>query len=229
MNSNITNTNTSEKIRKLCALALFTALAYASVLISPIKVNFLTFDCKDAVMCIGAMFYGPVSGVVMSLLTALVEMVTVSTTGPWGMLMNFISSTVFVLAASLIYKYKRNMTGAVIGLIASALATTAVMMPANLIITPLYMGVSSSDVAKLIPSLLLPFNFIKASLNASLVLILYKPITTALKKTGLVKNHVSPKMSKKTTLAVTLAAVAIAALCIAVFIIFMDAKISFGK
>lgn len=226
------NTKTSESIKKLCGMAVFCALAYVSVLVAPIKVQFLTFDCKDAVMGLSAMLYGPVSGMVMSLVTSLIEMVTVSTTGPWGMLMNFISSTVFVVAASLIYKYKRSMSGAIIGLCVSVFATTGVMMLANLFITPLYLHAPRADVAAMIPKLLFPFNLTKYLLNASLVLLLYKPLVKALRRAGFVKSREESANSscapKYQSLIVSIVAVAVIAACIAVFILVMGGSITFG-
>ena len=50
------------------------------------------------------------------------------------------------------------------------------------------MGVPSGVVAGLIPTLLLPFNFAKAMLNSAAVVILYKPIVTALRLTGFAKG-----------------------------------------
>lgn len=211
-------------------MAMFCALAYASVLVSPIKVSFLTFDFKNAVMGISAMLYGPVSGIIMSLVTSLIEMVTVSTTGPWGMLMNFICSTVFVVSASLIYKYKRSMMGAVMGLASSVVLTTGAMMLANLFITPLYLSASRAEVAALIPGLLLPFNLIKSLLNASLVMLLYKPLITALRKAGFIKaaSNSTAKPVKYQSVIVSVISLLLICACIALFIFAMGGKISFG-
>ena len=50
----------------------------------------------------------------------------------------------------------------------------------NLLITPIYTGFPRAQVAGMIPTLLLPFNLVKGTINAALVLILYKPIRRAL-------------------------------------------------
>ena len=47
-----------EKIKKLVLVALFAALAYVCMFVFRIKVSFLTFDAKDAVMTVGSMFLG---------------------------------------------------------------------------------------------------------------------------------------------------------------------------
>ena len=82
-------------------MALLCALAYICEFVFRIKVSFLTFDAKDAIIAIGALAFGPVSGVAMSLVVALLELVTVSETGFYGFLMNFLSSAVFSVIPAL--------------------------------------------------------------------------------------------------------------------------------
>lgn len=181
--------DTSYKIRRLTAVAVFAALAYVMHFIH-IPVAFLNLDFKDVIMAIAGMYFGPLSGVVLSVLVPLLEFPT-GETGVYGLIMNIFSSTSFVLVASLVYKFKKTLFGAVMGLCSAVLAMVAVMMVANLYVTPYYMGVSQSAVVSLIPTMLLPFNAVKAILNAALTLCLYKPITRALKKSGFGKKDAS--------------------------------------
>ena len=187
--------NYSVHLKKLCAVSMFCALAFIVSFCFPIKVQFLTFDAKDSVIAIGGMFFGPVAALAMSVIVPFLEFLSFSETGVYGLIMNILSSAAFSLTASLVYKYKRRMSGAVIGLAASVLAVTSVMLVANIFVTPFYMGVSREDVLALIPSLLLPFNATKSILNASLVLLLYKPFTTALRATRLVPKSTSKRSS----------------------------------
>ena len=187
----MTQNKNTQKIKKLTALAVFAALAYAVHFIH-IPVSFLNLDFKDVVMTVAGMYFGPIAGVAVAILVPILEFPT-SETGIYGLIMNLISSVTFVGVASLIYKFKRTLTGAVIGLLSAALSMTAVMMVANLYITPFYMGVSRSMVVDLIPKLLLPFNAIKSILNAALTLCLYKPMTKLLKKTGFGKQNTLAK------------------------------------
>ena len=83
--------NKKYDIRKLTVMGMFSALAYISTFIFHFPVAFLTFDPKDAIITIGAMFFGPVSGILMSAIVALAELATISDTGPYGLIMNFIS------------------------------------------------------------------------------------------------------------------------------------------
>jgi len=173
-------------VYRMVVMALFCALAYATMFVFRFNVLFLTFDLKDVFLTIGGLLFGPVAAVVMSLLVAALEFITVGDTGFYGFIMNFVSSAVFTGVCALVYKYRKKLSGAVIGLAAAVVSMTAVMMLLNLVITPLYMAnTTAGDVAKMIPTLLLPFNLTKAVFNAALVLLLYKPVSRALKAAGL--------------------------------------------
>ncbi len=180
-------TNIQLETRRLVGMAVFAAMSYAVTFVFRIPVQFLTFDAKDAVLTIAAFVYGPTSALIMSFIPAFVEFITISGTGFWGFLMNFVSSACFSFTASLIYKYRRNFSGAIIGLYVSVAATTAFMALMNMLITPIYMKVPTDTVMKLLPSLLLPFNFAKALMNSAIVMLLYKPISTAIKRVKLVR------------------------------------------
>ena len=99
-------TETNSKIRRITAISVFCALSYICILFIHFKVSFLTFDLKDSIMAIGAMYFGPIAAVIMPLIVSFVEFLTISTTGIYGLIMNFLSSAAFCLVASLIYKYK---------------------------------------------------------------------------------------------------------------------------
>lgn len=176
---------------KMTGIAIFAALAFVVSLVVRFPVQFLTFDAKDAVITIASFVYGPIAGVIISFIAALVEMISISTTGWYGFLMNFASSAVFSLTASIIYTKKRNLNGALIGLYSAIVATVGVMLILNIFITPLYFGmpVAAPMVMQMLPTLLLPFNFAKALMNSAIVMLLYKPLVTALKRLGLVKTH----------------------------------------
>ncbi len=178
----------SDKVHTLVAVGVFSAFAYVCCVMFHFKAAFLSFDLKDAVMTVGAMIFGPVYGLAMSVIVSLIEFATISTTQLYGFIMNIISSCTFVCVGSLIYSRKRTLTGAVVGMASSIIAMTSVMLAANLIITPFYMGATTAEVIALIPTLLLPFNLTKALFNASLLFIIYKPITSIVKRAGFYRS-----------------------------------------
>lgn len=217
-------TNSSQKTKRIALTALFTAVAYLSMFLTPFRVDFLTFDIKDAVMTIGALYLGPLAGLAMSAATALLEMFTISQTGIDGMLMNFLGSATYAMVASLIYTYKKNLKNAVLGLAVATVSMTGTMLAANLIITPGFKGVPVEAIIAMIPTLLLPFNLLKGVLNSALVMLLYKPLTTAMRATRLAVGE-SNRKANKNTLAVTLTSLAVIAAALILFFTVLGASL----
>ena len=188
-------TNTSEKTKRMALSAIFCALAFLVTLLPTPHVQFLSFDIKDTVIATASLLLGPACACALSIAVPFLESITVGTTGPWGLLMDVLSTAAFSLTASLIYRFRKSLIGAILALSASACLQVAVMMLANIFITPLYLAASPADIpaarqtvlGMLIP-LLLPFNVIKSIFNASLVMLLYKPISEALRRARLLQG-----------------------------------------
>lgn len=220
--NNSVNSSKSQHIRKLTAVSVFCALAYICVFLIRFKVSFLTFDLKDAIMIIGSMYFGPVAALAMPAVVSLIEFLTISDTGVYGLIMNFLSSTSICLVSSIIYRFRKNLSGAVIALVAAVAAMTGVMLAANILVTPYYMHVTVADVRGLIPTLLLPFNLIKGIVNASVVMIMYKPFSSALKSAGVItKTNISANGNdSKNMRRFIVIAVSAVILAIAVYLLF---------
>lgn len=188
-------------IKKIAILGVMAAIAYTSTLItSPIKFfDFLSCDIKDAIIAIISFIFGPVSGLLVTLVVSLLETFTFSQTGPIGLAMNIISSACFVVPAALVYKYKRTLFGAVMGLILGSVVMTGAMLLWNYVVTPMYMGISREAVASMLPTVFLPFNLLKAGINSTLTLILYKAVVTALRKAKLIPKGENEDSTKKGT------------------------------
>ncbi len=180
--------SSSNKLRRIALIAVFGALAYVLMLVVHFKVSFLTLDLKDAVITLAGLYFGPGAALSLAVLVPLLELISVSDTGLYGFLMNFISTATFSLIASLIYRYKRSLMGAIVGLLSAAAATVGVMMLFNLWITPYYMGVEVETVKSMIPTLLLPFNSVKSCMNVGVVLLLYKPISAVMQRMKLIEK-----------------------------------------
>lgn len=171
------------KTKKITTTAMLCAIAYVMVVIGRIPVVlFLKYDPKDIIITLGGLIWGPMTSFIVSMIVSLIEMVTISETGIWGCIMNIISTCSFACTASFIYKKKRTLSGAVTGLVTGCLTMVLVMLLWNYLITPIYMGYPREAVAELLIPAFLPFNLLKAGLNAGFTFLLYKPITTALRK-----------------------------------------------
>ena len=208
--------------KKIVGTAMFAALAFVVAYLCqfiPKVQNFLTPDAKDAVIVIASFIYGPIVAPIISFIVAFLEFITFSTTGPFGLLMNFASSTVFSLTASLIFRYKKSFNSAIFGLMLSVVATTAVMLILNPFIVPLYSGVTREIVVAMIPTVLLPFNFAKALLNSAVTIMLYKPVLAALSGAGMIKTKTaSLNFNKNTRIILIVGSVALV-LSVVIFIV----------
>lgn len=203
-----TATKNSIKIKRIAVIGLFTALAFVVSVVLPIKVSFLTLDFKDAVSTICGMLFGPVAGLICAFIVPFIE-VTYSGTGLYGLIMNIISSVTLVGVSSLIYKYKKSIWGAVIGLLTAAVATMGIMTLANIVITPYYLEITTGmDLAAargavkgLLPTTIIPFNIVKSILNASIAMLCYKPISRVLKRVvfGINETNLSESDKPKNT------------------------------
>lgn len=183
--------------KKLVLLAMLAAVAYLIVALVRIPVVlFLKYEPKDVVITIGGFLLGPMASLIISTLVSLIEMFTISDTGPIGCLMNLLSTCSFACTAAFIYKKKHSLNGAVAGLLIGSLFMTMIMLLWNWLITPLYMGVERSAIETMLLPVFLPFNLLKAGLNTALTLCLYKPLVTALRRTGLVETSARKGGSK---------------------------------
>jgi len=179
-------TATYHKTRKMTTLAVMGAIAYALMVVGRIPmVLFLKYDPKDVVITFAGFLFGPLSAFGISVVVSLVEMITVSDTGFIGLVMNILSTCAFSCTATYFYQKKRTQSRAVVGLVTGTLLMTAIMLVWNYMITPLYLGVSRSEVVALLVPAILPFNLIKGGLNATLTLLLYKPLVKALRAANL--------------------------------------------
>jgi len=171
-------------VKKLAGAGVFAALAVAvSFATSFIKIGYLSLDAGDIIIVLASFIYGPGVGIVISLISSMAGFLY-SGTMWWGALMDFASSAVFSFTASYIYSRRKTFNFAIIGIYSAVVAVTAVMMPLNILITPLYMPVSTEFVIREIPRMLLPFNFAKATFNGGMALMLYKPLVRALRNSG---------------------------------------------
>ena len=200
--------------KKITMNALLCAIAYVVMFLSkqlfaffPVA-GFLTFDLKDVIIAIGGLIFGPVSVAAVSVVVSLIEMVTVSETGLWGLLMNVLSTLVFACPVAYIYSKRYTLKGAIGGLAIGVVLVTGVMVLWNYLITPIYMGVEREIVVGMLIPTFLPFNLVKYCMNASLVIILYKPIINGLRKAKLIapSQNAAPPKAKKVSIGIALAA-----------------------
>ena len=203
--------------KTITSLAMLTGvsviIAWMSKLMPPVM--FLDFDFKHVIVCIGGFTFGPMAAAIIGILASFIEFITFSGTGPFGFLMNALGTCSFCCTASWVYKRNHSKKGAVLGLSAGLVVMVIVMLLWNYLITPIYMTVNGelvtrAQVAAMLPTLFFPFNLAKGGMNMAATLLLYKPVVTALRASGLVPPSQSTE-GKKFSLGFLLFALALLA------------------
>ena len=190
-------------IKMLATLGMLAAMAYVITFICrlPIipSVPFLDLEFKSAIILIGGFIYGPLPAFAVTVVVCFLEMLTFSATGFIGFIMNVLATASFVCPAAFIYKKKKSLWGAILGLMAGTVLMTGIMLLWNYIVTPLYMHITRDQIAPLILPAFLPFNVIKGALNSSVTLILYKFVVKALRKAKLLPKEAETSKKKTST------------------------------
>ncbi len=86
----------SEKIRKLVTMAILVAISIVLVFLVHLPlipaVPFLEYDPADIPILIGAFAYGPVAGIILTVVTSVIQGMTVSaSSGAYGIIMHIIA------------------------------------------------------------------------------------------------------------------------------------------
>lgn len=148
----------------------------------PMFTAFYEYDPADVPILMGTFAFGPWAGLLLTVVTSVIQGATVSAaSGVYGIIMHILATGAFVLTAGLIYKGGKTRKRAVAALICGVLAMVVVMIPANILITPYFMGAPRSAVIAMAP-VIAAFNFTKAGINAVVTFVLYKRLSGFLHK-----------------------------------------------
>ena len=194
-----TITRRKTNVRKLTMTAMLAAVATVLMFLSfnvPLMPSFIKLDFSELPALIAAFAFGPVSGATVCLVKNLVN-VLFTTTGGVGELSNFVLGASFVSTAGLIYKYKKNRTGALTGSIIGAAVMAVISVFSNYyIVYPVYTAflpmesilgmyrTINPNVETLWDALLwfnMPFTFIKGMCSTAMAFVIYKPLSPILK------------------------------------------------
>lgn len=206
------------KTKKMTTMALLCALSYIAVFVSrflpPLfaAFPFLKYDPKDAIIVIGGFLYGPLAAFLITLVTSLIEMMTVSGTHIIGCIMNIASTCAFACTASVIYTKFRSLKGGTAGLALGSVCNVATMLVLNYFLTPIYTGMPREAVASLLIPAIMPFNIIKSILNSALVMLIYKPVAKILRRSSMAPTR--EESMRRTNISVIITAILLIMVCV---------------
>lgn len=172
----IMKTNT----RKLTMLALFAAicsvLTYISFPLLPI-VDFIKYDPADVIVLMVTFLCGVPAGLCVVVIAALFQSLYVSPDFPFGFIMHVISSATLLTVSGLIYRRRKTRGMALAAMLIAGVCVSLIMVPANLIFTPIYKGAPVEAVKELLLPGIIPVNLLKSAINIAITFILYKPVS----------------------------------------------------
>lgn len=161
----------------------------------PLMPPFLQLDFSNLPALIGGFAYGPLTGVIIVLIKAMLHLIKTSTGGV-GELADFLTGASMVFVSSFIYKRFKTKKGAIASLGAGTCALAAVAAPVNyFILIPFYSNIMPMeaifkacgeinplirDIATYVLYGAVPFNIIKGLILSVITFLIYKKISKVL-------------------------------------------------
>lgn len=174
--------NNSSKLSTamIARLAMMTAISIVLLMIVRIPfppAPFLVYDPADVPIYITAFAFGPAAGLIVTFIVCIIQAFMLGGDGLYGFLMHFVATGIVAVVIGMMYRKNKTRKTALISLVTAVIVATVVMCIMNLIVTPAYMGAPREAVVAMLPTAIIPFNLLKAGLNAVLTLILYKRVS----------------------------------------------------
>ncbi|MBQ6553585.1 MAG: ECF transporter S component [Clostridia bacterium] len=174
-------------LKTVAVLAMFAAISIVLVYLVHIPIfpsaPYLEYDPADIMIFICSLAISPLWSIVLTVVVSLAQGLLISGFN-LGIIMHIVATGIAAFVCGMIYRKRRTFVSAIVGLGAAALIATAVMVPMNIIFTPIYTGMARSIVVTLLPFPIIPFNLVKFGINAVVTGLLFKPVMLILNKTG---------------------------------------------
>lgn len=172
----------TKKIAGISALSALSLILAMVINIRPFPVaSFLVYEPADVPIMLGAYIFGIPAGLIMTIVVSVIQGVTINADGGIiGIIMHLIATGTFVIVSGLIYKKWHSNKGLILSASIGFVVWVGIMICCNMLMMPLFTGAPLKAVLALMLPAILPFNLLKAGLNAIsaviLMQILKKPI-----------------------------------------------------
>lgn len=169
------NYNTKKLVNMAVLIALSVVLVYFIRFPLFPAAPFLEYDPADIPIIFAAFAFGPLAGLIVTVIASIIQGLTVSAgSGVIGVMMHIFATGSFVLVAGNIYKYSKTKKSAIIALVFGVLTMTVTMVIWNVIFMPIFLGAPLEAVLGMLIPTIIPFNLIKAGVNAFITFLIYK-------------------------------------------------------
>ncbi|MEG0297065.1 MAG: ECF transporter S component [Clostridium sp.] len=185
------------KVNKLVKMSLLAGISAVlmmfSISIIPIF-PWLKIDLADIPALIGAFAFGPLAGVIITIIKLALNLILTGTqTAGVGELANFLIGISMIVPASFIYHRNKTKKNAIIGIIVGAVSLQLIAIFANVyLLLPLYGITPEGGTMNYIIAGLLPFNILKAVIVGVVTFLLYKKISVAVFKEDAFRTKKEP-------------------------------------
>lgn len=182
------------KVNKLVKMSLLAGISAVlmmfSISIIPIF-PWLKIDLADVPALIGAFAFGPLAGVIITIIKLALNLILTGTqTAGVGELANFLIGISMIVPASFIYHRNKTKKNAIIGIVVGAISLQLIAIFANVyLLLPLYGITPEGGTMNYIVAGLLPFNILKAVIVGVVTFLLYKKISVAVFKEDAFLSH----------------------------------------
>lgn len=169
-----------EKTKKITRLAMLAAISVVLALLVSFPIfpaaSFLEYDPADVPILISALLYGPAEGLLVTAIASIMQgLIKSAGSGIIGIIMHIIATGCFCVVTALVARNGEKKRIA-LALVLGAFSMAAIMIPCNLILTPMYTGATREMIASMLLPVFIPFNLIKAGINAVVTYIVYLPL-----------------------------------------------------
>ncbi len=179
--------------KRITGMAVMSALSIILVSIPFLRLQFfpaapfLEYDAADIPIMLATFIYGPVSGIIVTIIVSVIQGLAFSAGGIIGILMHIVSTGTFVLTGGVLFKYIKNsklhkVASLVISIIVGIIGWVIAAISFNLLLTPIFMGIPIEGIINLLLPAILPFNLLKATINGTVAGILYLTLSKIILK-----------------------------------------------
>ncbi|NLY81366.1 MAG: ECF transporter S component [Clostridiales bacterium] len=166
--------------KKMVKLAMMVAISCVLVLLIRIPfppAPFLVYDPADIPIYITAFAFGPIAGVLVTLVVSFIQAFVLGGDGIYGFIMHFVSTGAFAIIVGILYQRNKTRKNAVVALVIGIFVMTLIMCIMNLVVTPVFMGVPVEAVKTMLLPIIIPFNLLKGGINGAVTFLVYKRIS----------------------------------------------------
>ncbi|MDO4701370.1 MAG: ECF transporter S component [Erysipelotrichaceae bacterium] len=198
------NTKQLFTTKKMAIVAILSSMSAVLMLVSfplPFFPSFYRLDFSEVPVLIGAFALGPIYGIMIEVIKILLNTILNGTiTAYVGEIANLLIGISFVVPASIIYRANRTKKGALLSLLSSIMIMTTCAVVLNyFVLIPAYSAIANfpleailsmgSKINPLVVNKLsfvlfmtLPFNVLKGVLVSIILIMIYKNISTLIKR-----------------------------------------------